>query len=117
MAYNSSLVPYVSIFNLKDATRLRSSLALELSTWTHLAFVYSLGNVSMYTNGQLTDFSAGFSFRNITKKSNFFGHSNFNQDPDVNAVFDEIKIFNRPLSPAEIETEMDKFVFFYKIYL
>ena len=110
-------MPYVSIFNVNEPTRLRSSLALDLSIWTHLAFVYSSGNVSMYTNGQLTNFSTGFSFRNITKMSNFFGHSNFRNDPDVNAIFDEIKVFNRPLSPTEVAVEMNNIVTFYKIDL
>ena len=49
--------------------------------------------------------------------SNFFGHSNFRNDPDVNAIFDEIKVFNRPLSPTEVAVEMNNIVTFYKIDL
>ena len=80
---------------------------LSLFTWTHLAFTFNLGTVNMFVNGQQVFSQQGFSFNNIVRTKNYIGHSNYNGDPDANAIYDEIKIFKRPLSAAEVSAEMN----------
>ena len=79
---------------------------LSLLTWTHLSFTFDSGTAKIYVNGQQVFSQQGFSFNNIVRTKNYIGHSNYNGDPDANAIYDEIKIFKRPLSPAEVSAEM-----------
>ena len=43
----------------------------------------------------------------MERTSNYFGKSNFASDALFNGCLDDIKIFNRGLSQAEIEIEMN----------
>jgi len=43
----------------------------------------------------------------VERTSNYFGKSNFASDALFNGCLDDIKIFNRGLSQAEIEIEMN----------
>ena len=63
----------------------------------------------MYLNGTQIGSSTGVTLNNIVKTQNFIGKSNWAADPLVNdAIFDEFKIFNRPLNSSEIKSEMNK---------
>ena len=42
------------------------------------------------------------------RSTNYVGHSAGGGNADMNAIFDELKIFNRSLSANEILTEMNK---------
>jgi hypothetical protein len=77
---------------------------LSANTWHHVAFVQNGSTVTMYLNGVL-DGTANVSW---TSTSDFleigsFNHSNFN-DTFVGLI-DEVKIFNRVLSAAEISQQ------------
>lgn len=50
---------------------------------------------------------AGHVYAGIERTSNFFGKSNFAADALFDGCLDDIKIFNRGLSQAEIEIEMN----------
>jgi hypothetical protein len=87
---------------------------LSANTWHHVAFVQNGSTVTMYLNGVL-DGTENVSW---TSTSDFleigsFNHSNFN-DTFVGLI-DEVKIFNRVLSAAEISqqagTRPDSFAF------
>ena len=81
---------------------------LSLLTWTHLAFTFNLGTVNIFVNGQQVLSQTGISFNSIVRTKNYIGHSNYKSDPDdAHAIYDEIKIFKRPLSPAEVSAEMN----------
>lgn len=93
---------------------LTSSFALPINQWTNIAEVYkSLGAVStIYINGIQTASGAVKPIMNVTRTSNYVGRSQFYPDDlDANADLDEIKIFNRALSPSEIQNEMNNDMF------
>ncbi len=63
----------------------------------------------MYLNGIQIGSSTGVTLNNIVKTQNYIGKSNWDADPLINdAIFDEFKIFNRPLNSSEITREMNK---------
>ena len=75
--------------------------------WFHLAVEFNSGTMLVFKNGIQIGSLSGVSFNNIVKISNFFGKSNWVNDPLLNdAVIDELKIFNRPLNSSEITNEM-----------
>ena len=49
----------------------------------------------------------GHVYAGVERTSNYFGKSNFASDALFNGCLDDIKIFNRGLSQAEIEIEMN----------
>ena len=57
--------------------------------------------------GSKKSFSS-FSLANVVRDSNFIGRSNWflNGDKDVDADFDNLKIFNRALTQKELQLEM-----------
>ena len=83
------------------------SNAVVIGQWAHVTCAYNQGTVTCYINGIQAATANGFSFNNILKTSNFIGKGNWG-NPYVNAMFDELKIFNRPLNLAEINSEMNK---------
>lgn len=88
------------------------STSLSLDAWNHLAFVYNnsqnVGTFSGYINGVLSTSS----YNNIPPPSNvvrmncYIGRSNMAGNPDANAYFDEIKIYNRALNASEVNYDM-----------
>ena len=85
---------------------LYSNQSIVLNQWTHVAMTYSAGTVSLYMNSQSAGSSSGFSTNSVLRTKNYLGHSNWGE-PNINATFDELKIFKRPLSVNEIATEMN----------
>ena len=69
--------------------------------------LYNSGTVSLYINGVQFGSKSGYLMNNVVRTTNYIGRSNW-IDPNINAVLDEIKIFNRPLTVSEICTEMNK---------
>ena len=60
------------------------------------------GKAITYINGlPVVSFVTG-TIPNVARSSNFIAHSNWNGDPDFKGILDEIRIWNRPLSNAEI---------------
>jgi len=78
--------------------------------WTHITSVYLInGETKLYTNGQLLFSTKGESqkFENVVRGSNFIGNGNNNPD-FLFAELNELKIFNRELSGAEINQEKNR---------
>ena len=82
---------------------------LQLNQWQHVCFVYSVqaaANVAyMYVNGVLWATANVSDFNNVVRTTNFIGKSNWG-DPNVNAIFDEIKIFSVALTQSQVQFEM-----------
>ena len=102
---------------LNNQTRTETLLTEPLSvlTWTHLSFTFDSGTAKIFVNGQQVLSQQGILFNNIVTYLNYIGHSNYNGDSNANAIFDELKIFKRSLSAAEISTEMNMIESFQKI--
>ena len=89
-----------------------SSIELQLNTWHYLAYVLSYPTAYIYIDGQLTG-SMNIIGRqlSITRNNSYIGRSNWMNDADVDAAFDELKIFNRSLTRDEVLFEMNNEIF------
>jgi hypothetical protein len=86
-----------------------ASLFLSLGAWTHLAAVFDGSNGLVYVNGTPGVSRATAAPDNVVRQNCYFGRSNWlsNGDKDVQAYFDDIKIYNRALSHTEILRDMN----------
>jgi hypothetical protein len=100
-------------FNFQSGTtglEVFSSTALINDQWQHLAAVNAHPNYYIYIDGIVVGqkyWQATHIISNVTRPSNFIGKSNWNGDANADAVFDDLKIFNRALSQQEIQSEMN----------
>ena len=88
-----------------------SSQNLNIGTWYHLTFTYSnAGVISFYTNGIQTGTKAAVQLKSVIRANNYIGKSAWQTygDAYINALFDEIKIFNAALNSTQIISEMKK---------
>ena len=85
----AAILKGTSILNILD-----SNTTIVLNQWTHVAISFDVGTVNMYMNGKSVGFKSGFLMQKVLRTTSFIGHSNWGE-LDVNAIFDEIKIFNR----------------------
>jgi hypothetical protein len=107
--FGDNNLPAIYSFNGMAYIRLDSTHSVPINQWTHVSTTYNMGVLKIYTNGIETGSLSGTSYNpNIMRTKNFVGRSNwYPTDQDVNATFDELKIFNRPLSSNEIMNEMN----------
>jgi len=103
----------------KKSGGLESPTALQLNTWTHIAFTLK-GNTSLGTkappmacslliNGHLvSEGHISARPRDIERQKNFIGRSNWRNEgnEDAKAMFDEIRIWNLARSATEIQQAM-----------
>jgi len=87
-------------------SNLLAPLPLPLNTWTHLAGTYSGSTMRFYTNGVLVASRSqtgniGISADPLTIGGNLFGNSSWQ------GLIDEVRIYNRSLSAAEIQSDMN----------
>lgn len=60
-------------------------------------------SMKIYVNGELVAGKKGHSIANVPRSTNFIGRSNWcHFDPDFKGFMDEVRIYNRPLTAAEI---------------
>jgi hypothetical protein len=104
--------PYFSFNSGPDNFNNYALDLLTLNKWQHLTLVFSFPFYSLYIDGNearlldSTKLFGSLSLANVVRTSNFIGKSNGN-DPFANADFDDLKIYNRALSPTEIQNEMN----------
>ena len=85
------------------------STSFQIGVWTHVATSINLNQIIIYINGQTLATGSGNACGAMRRTSCKIGRSdNYPTDTDLNAVLDELKIFNRVLSSAEILTEMNR---------
>src|SRR5712671_6938154 len=96
--------------NSSSVTQRYSTTVRSLNTWYHVAGVYNAttGTMDIYVNGTLNDGILSGAIPNVQ----------FNQNVNVNigrrtggyyfnGIIDELRIYNRALSQAEIQTDMN----------
>ncbi len=79
---------------------------LPTKVWKHLAVVLSASGASLYVDGIQVASSASVTLRPADMGgplTGYIGHSHYNWDPYFDGNFDEFRIYNRALSPAEIK--------------
>jgi hypothetical protein len=85
---------------------------IELNQWQHFAVTLgSDGGVQFYKDGNLLP-SAGSTDAplNVVRTNNFIGKSSFSSDALYQGRMDNVRIYNRPLSAAEILANRDSAV-------
>jgi len=93
--------------NYNNASDHFPSAVIKLNEWYHLAYVLNGTNMTMYINGENVGSQDSMIPAYIVRSSSFIGRSNwYPGDQDANAYFDEIKIYNRALSPDEVAYDM-----------
>ena len=116
--FRNTVIVFLSGLTLESTTSNRdfmnwnpfaaSNTALILGVWSHVAITINSSATNVYINGlQTASASGGTCESGIMRTSCKIGRSDwYPVDPDLNAVLDEFKIFNRVLSSAEIFNEM-----------
>ena len=95
------------IFQNNNKNKLESDLKLDLNQWHFVSFVLIDTKAYIYVNGEQIANGDLHIPINILRKSNFIGKSNLNSFENVNAIFDEIKIYKGALSKEEIKLSYD----------
>ena len=104
----TQLVETTTSFQLYESPNgcLSQSL-IQLNEWKHVTVVYSDDVLALYFDA-IEQCSLNQSYSDVTRTKNFIGSSSFQPGPSANTIFDEMKIFNRSLTPKEIGEEMVK---------
>ena len=79
---------------------------IALNVWTHMTGVLNGTSSYLYLNGTLCSQSTQFVPKNIIRKQNYIGKSNYANDELANAKFRNIRIYNKPLTPSQIINDM-----------
>jgi uncharacterized repeat protein (TIGR01451 family) len=79
--------------------------ALPVNTWTHLAVTYDRVTLRLYVNGvQVSSVAATGAISTSTNPLQIGGDSNYGQF--FQGMIDEVRIYNRALTPTEIQADM-----------
>lgn len=78
---------------------------LQMNTWTHLAATYDGSTLKLYVNGEPVNHSASGSIASSTGPLRFGGNAVWGEYFD--GLIDEVRIYNRALTLAEIQADMN----------
>jgi hypothetical protein len=84
---------------------LESSIALTLDTWQLVSVTQAGDTATLYIDGVVAASSTAVTFRasSFSASKNYLGKSQY-ADPTFDGAFDEFRLYNRALTPAEIES-------------
>ena len=105
-AHNSAPQPAVTVTVSAGERSAVGSGALPLNTWTHLAATYDGASLRLYVNGSLAQ-SIGVSGSLITSTGPLRLGGNAVWGEYFSGLIDEVRVHNRALTQAEIQTEMN----------
>ena len=83
-----------------------TSAALPAGTWRHVAVVLGSGTAMLYVDGQLATASGSVTLRPKDLGPidyAYLGKSQFSMDPSLDGMLDEVRVYDRALSAAEIK--------------
>ena len=107
LTFSSSGSPHTRISDV-SGTRYEviPNIPTPLLSWTHMVSTFNGSYLNLYLNGTLLGSTPSAYPPNIVRTSNFIGKSYYNLNTLANAIFDEIRFYNRALSQIEIEQLM-----------
>jgi hypothetical protein len=79
--------------------------ALPTGIWVHLAVVIGRSGGILYVNGQQVGANSSMTLHPAdlgSTPNNFFGRSQYASDPYLDGSLDEIRVYDRALTPAQI---------------
>lgn len=82
-------------------------VALPVDEWHHLAVVLGPSDVVLYVDGQPSGTNAAIALRPAdlgSTPNNYIGRSQFSADAYLDGAIDEFRVYDRALSPLEIQT-------------
>jgi beta-lactam-binding protein with PASTA domain len=85
----------------------RGTAALPLNTWTHLATTYDGANQRFYVNGVLVGTTPGTGGIVVSNGAIRIGGNASSTGEFFQGLIDEVRVYNRALSAAEIVTDMN----------
>jgi hypothetical protein len=98
-------VPSTFIFTTAEQSQ-DGPAALPLNTWTHLAATYDGANLRLYVNGNQVASKAQTGNIKVSGAAlRIGGNSSFGEY--FKGLIDEVHVYNRALSQAEIQTDMN----------
>jgi fibronectin type 3 domain-containing protein len=82
---------------------------LATGTWVHLAITLNGDTATLYVNGTAAATRTTFTYNpnDIAATLNYIGKSQFSADPLFNGLVDDFRIYNYPLSAAEVAALVD----------
>ncbi|MBK9336184.1 MAG: right-handed parallel beta-helix repeat-containing protein [Lewinellaceae bacterium] len=90
-------------FANQNTGRLTASNAIVNGIYQYYCATIRQDTMRLYVNGVLVAEKKGHPIANVYRAGNFLGHSSW-CDPDLRGAIDEVRIFNRGLTTAEIST-------------
>ena len=104
-ANNKSGRPTGNVYNAKD-NETQGAATLPLNTWTFLADTWDGTTLRLYVNGtQVSSLAVSGTMPTSTAPLRIGGNSLWNEW--FAGQIDEVRIYNRPLAPAEIQSDMN----------
>ena len=99
---NSPPTVYINEGSDRSAT---GALLLPLNSWSHLAATYDGSTINLYVNGNLaSSATGGGSLATSTGALRIGGNTVWGEY--FKGLIDEVRVYNRALSPSEIQTDM-----------
>jgi hypothetical protein len=105
-AQNAASGPTAFAFTNGDYHDATVPTQLPPNTWTHLAATYDGATLSMYVNGVLAKQSAVSGAMPVGAGALRIGNDAVFPGEGFNGLIDEVRVYDRALSPAEIQADM-----------
>ena len=96
----------ISVSGNTNEENIKAQAAVPTLKWTHVALVLGRSGVTLYFDGASVGTSSSITLRPADlgpTVNNYIGRSQFSDDPYLDADIDEFRVYNRALSPAEIQ--------------
>ncbi|HVR62907.1 MAG TPA: LamG-like jellyroll fold domain-containing protein [Polyangia bacterium] len=98
--------PAASVTKSSTSVSAAAASALSLNAWTHLAATYDGSSLRIYVNGALASTKAVAAPINSSTGVLRIGNNSVHSGEGFIGLIDEVRIFNRAQSAAEIENDM-----------
>jgi len=95
-------IPYLHI----EGAQFPANKAIPLNQWTHIAATLSGNTATIYINGIAAGTASTPTPAKLTRNICYIGKSSW-PDPNANALFDELRIWNMAKTQAEIQSSMN----------
>lgn len=94
----------LAIKNGSDEHYFNATSTHKLREWMHVAVTFSAEAITLYLNGEEAGSSTTIAERpaDFRPMLNYVGRSQFTADPMLNALVDDVRIYNYALSPEQI---------------
>ena len=85
-----------------ELSSILSNAVIKLNEWSHIAFVLSGTTSFLYVNGVQVSIGSLSVPSMLSTTNNYMGKSNSLSHSNANAVYDELKIYERALQPNDV---------------